>query len=351
MASYNYSGNNDFRGYLAGDATRSWALDYAGNDGGVNMDKLNKAGGVSRAYQANGSPVSALPSAASKIIQDLYRQYTGLYNNDLKASAGSASNAAASAIAALTAQPKLPKFDYAGSYARAGATAASTVNPVYQDKLNQYLEKARTALGQKNVDIARKKEDITTALQQSLEDSATGRTRTTEDTTTKIGDITANENSFQRQEGRQFDAARTALLGDVANAGLTESGIGQGKVADAVVDRNLASEDQVRTFDNSKRDANTFMTRTLADLDKSDTRETGGATRAKEGQDIDLNNFIQNSQLEEKSFRTENEAQRIGAINDATQSAYQSILAQTIQSLAGRGTKAADIALFKQVYG
>lgn len=103
MASYNYSGNNDFRGYLAGDATRSWALDYAGNDGGVNMDKLNKAGGVSRAYQANGSPVSALPSAASKIIQDLYRQYTGLYNNDLKASAGSASNAAASAIAALTA--------------------------------------------------------------------------------------------------------------------------------------------------------------------------------------------------------------------------------------------------------
>ncbi len=253
--------------------------------------------------------------------------------------------------AQLAAQPKLPKFDYAGSYANAQATAANTVNPVYQDKLNQYLSKAQAALGQKQVDVSRNKEDIQTSLTQALQDSQTNRQQTNEDVATKLGDIGANEGSYQIQEGRQFDAARTALLGDVANSGLTESGIGQGKINNATVDRNNASADQVRTFDNQKRDTNLFQTRTLADLDKSDTRAKGGADRSTQAQDIDLNNFIQNSQLDEQGFRANNEMDRVGAVNSATQSAYQNIVAQTIAALSGGGARAQDVALFKQVYG
>lgn len=350
MASYNYSGNNDFRGYIA--SNYKPLLGFVGNDGGINWSALNKAGGVDL-YNGNaiGNHASYNTEGTAKLVNKLYKEWQGAYAGDLKSSASASSAAAAAAIAALNAQPKLPKFDYAGSYARAGNTAASTVNPVYQDKLNQYLEKARAALGQKNVSVTRNKEDIQTALAQALEDSATGRVRTTEDTENKLGDITSNENSFQRQEGRQFDSARTALLGDVANAGLTESGIGQGKVQDATIDRNLASEDEVRGFDAAKRDTELFRTRTLADLDKSDVREQAGSVRAKENQDIDLNNFIQNSNLEEKAFRSSNEYERINAVNAATQSAYQKIVAQTIASLSGSGARAQDIALFKQVYG
>lgn len=262
------------------------------------------------------------------------------------------SNAAYAAIQAqIAAQPRLPSFDYASNYGRAQSVAASTVNPVYTDKLNRYLEKNAVERGQQTATRTRNKEDIATALAQALQDSADTRTRTNEDVTTKLGDITANENSFQRQEGRAFDRARTSLLGDVADAGLTESGIGQGTVQDATVDRNLASEDQVRGFTNEKRDTQVFQTRTLADLDKSEVREKGGAARRTEGEDIALRDFIENQALDERSTRADLEYQRTNEINAATGSAFQSILAQTIASLAGSGARPQDIALFKQVYG
>jgi hypothetical protein len=352
----NYSGNNDFRGYVSYLAKNdsnavnrqgySNLLGIIGNDGGINFTNF-KGLDTPFGYSVGSNGGSKLQADVTK----LYNQYMTSYKNDLKGTANSSNNAVAAAIAALNAQPKLPKFDYAGSMARAGATAASTVNPVYQDKLNQYLAKAQAALGQKTVDVTRNKEDIGTALAAALEDSATSRTRTNEDTTTQLGDVAANENSWQRQEGRQFDAARMALLGSTADAGLTESGIGQGQVASAVTDRNLASEDQTRTFNNQRRDIQTVGSRTLQDLDKSDVREKAGSQRATENQDIDLNNFIQNSSLDEQSFRASNEAERVGAINSATQSAYSQIVAQTIQALAGSGARAQDIGLFKQVYG
>lgn len=254
-------------------------------------------------------------------------------------------------MAQLAAQPKLPSFNYGASMASAQATAANTVNPVYQDKLNQYLAKAQATLGQKTTDVTRKKEDIATALAQALQDSELGRQRATEDNTNAMGDITANENSWQRQEGRQFDTARTGLLVDTANKGLTESGLGQGVVDSAVTDRNLASADQVRGFDNQKRDTETLFNRKLSDINTSDERSRGSAQRSTQDQEIDLNNFIQNANLDEQSFRANNELDRIDAINNATQSAYQQIVAQAIQALSGSGARPQDIALFKQVYG
>lgn len=352
----NYIGNNDFRGYVSYLAKNDPntvnrqgyknLLGIVGNDGGINFTNFK---GLDTPF---GYSIGA--NGGEKLKQDvnkLYKQYMDSYKADLKSTADSSNSAVAAAIAALNAQPRLPSFDYSGSMAKAGQTAVSKVNPVYQDKLNQYLAKAQADLGQKQVGVTRNKEDIATALATALEDSATGRTRTVEDQTTQLGDIGANENSWQRQEGRQFDAARMALIGDVANSGLAESGIGQQQVGNAVTDRNLASEDQTRTFNNQRRDVNTVATRTLQDLDKGDVREKAGSQRATENQDIDLNNFIQNASLDEQSFRAGNEAERVNAINSATQSAYQQIVAQTIQALTGKGARSQDIALFKQVYG
>jgi hypothetical protein len=343
MASYSYSGNNDFRGYLA--ANYKPLLAFTGNDGGVDWNKLNKAGGVDL-------PTASYDTGATaKLVSNLYSKWQNLYKTDLAGAASAADRRTEQALAALAAQPVLPKFNYAANYAKAQQQAAKAVNPVYKDKLNAYLEKANVALNQEKVQTTRNKEDISTALAQALDDSATSRTRTAEDTTTQLGDVNASENTFQTQEGRAFDQARTALLGDVSNAGLTESGIGQGQVANAVTDRNIASADQTRQFSAKRRDINTLSSRTLADLDTADVRSKGTAERKTGQEDIDLNNFIQNAGLEEKAFRAENEAGRVGAINTATGSAYDKIVANVISSLANSGTRSQDIALFKQVYG
>lgn len=251
----------------------------------------------------------------------------------------------------IAAQPVLPQFNFDANWNKAKKTAASTVNPVYQSKLNQYLKKKNTEIKQETDLRTRNKEDIATALQQAIEDIMLGRTRTEEDADRKIGDITATENSWQRQEGRQFDQAREALLENVADAGLTESGLGQGQIQNAVTDRNLASEDQVREFDNAKRDTEIFRTRTLADLDTTESRERGGAARRTEEEDIALRDFIEMKNIEERETRFNLEQERTREIMSATEAAWNNIIKQTIQSLAGSGARAQDIALFKQVYG
>jgi len=273
------------------------------------------------------------------------------YLKKAQADSASLSKQVAALLSQIEQRPRLPQFDYAANMAKARGTAASTVNPVYQDKLNRYLEKQKVSRNQETVARQRNKQDIATSLTQSIEDIALNRGRTNEDATNKITDITNTENSWQRQEGRQFDQAREALLGNVAEAGLTESGLGQGTIQNAVTDRNLASADQVREYDTAKRDTEIFRTRTLADLDSTETRERGGATRRTENEDIALRDFIEMQGVDERDTRANLEMERTSAIDNAAQSAYQKLVASTKQSLAQSGARAQDIALFEQVYG
>lgn len=278
-------------------------------------------------------------SATDKRIAELMKSIAG----------GNAALRAAQAE--LAARPRLPSFNSSAARAQADATAASTVNPVYQDKLNRYIQGKNLRVGQQTEIRTRNKQDIASALAQALEDITTGRVRTGEDAALKTGDIQAEEDTWQRQEGREFERARVALLGDLADAGLTESGIGQGAADDAVTDRNIASEAQEREYGEQKRDVELFRNRTLADLDTKEVREKGGAARRTENEEVALRQFVEEENWKEQDFRAINEAERVAAVTEASRSAYANIIAQTIASLAGSGARSQDIALFKQVYG
>lgn len=256
-----------------------------------------------------------------------------------------------SIAAERAAQPKLPFFDTSANWAKAQAAAGSVVNPVYTDKLNQYLAKKALETKQTTEQTQADKDKLDTALQQALENSQITRTQTNEDTTNKLGDIGANENSYQTQEGRQFDAARTALLGKVANSGLTESGIGQGQVNDAVIDRNNASADQVRAFNQQKRDTNLFHDRTFSDLALSDSRNQQSTTTGKAADDKHLQDYIDSYNLDETKSRSDLESARQSDLLVTTSQNAQLGANAFIQSLIGSGARAQDIALAKQIYG
>lgn len=247
--------------------------------------------------------------------------------------------------------PQLPNFNSSAARATARQEAVNAVNPVYQGYLDQYMKQKSLRVGSRTADVTEAKTGIETELSQLLEDSATRRDITTEDTATQIGDINANEGSYQTQEGRQFDRARSALLGDVADAGLSESGIGQGAIQDATTDRNLASADQTRDFTNQRRDVETFKTRTFKDLDTVNTRGQEKATTNKASQDRQLEDFILMEDAQEDQFRFKNEQERFGAINSGANDAYSKVIANEIAKLAGSGRSAADIDFFSRVYG
>lgn len=260
-----------------------------------------------------------------------------------------AANALAAAQAQAAAQPKLIK--YGGTYADAQKQVQGTVDAVYQDKLNQYLQQEQLTTTQETRKAGETQADIAGNLVNQTADNATNRKRTGEDQTTKLGDVGTSETNYQADSGTAFDQARTALLGSIANSGLTTSGIGQGKVASSTAQRNQGDMEQTQQFDANRRDINTNATRTFEDLATSDTRNTQaaatGTARSKQG----LQDYIDNANLAEQGFRTDNETSRQGALQIATNDQYQTGVRNFIASLVGSGARAQDIAATASIYG
>lgn len=248
-------------------------------------------------------------------------------------------------------QPKLPYFDTSANWAKAQSAVTGSVHDVYNDKLNSFLAKQALTQKQKTEDTNANINQLDLSLSRSLADNAETRTQTDEDVTNKLGDIGANENSFQTQEGNSFDKARTALLGTIANSGLTESGIGRGQEASAITDRNLSSADQVREFNNQRRDTNIFKERTFGDLEKSDTRNTEDTATSKAMDTKQLQDYIDTAKLTENDFRTDNETAMQNELYSATSKQAGINVNDFIASLVASGARPQDIALAKSIYG
>lgn len=257
----------------------------------------------------------------------------------------------AAIYAQIAAMPKLPTYNTADAWARASNSAASSVNPVYQDKLNNKLAEFRANVNQATVNTTRGKEDLATSLRQSVEDINLNRDRTTQDVASKIAESQYQEGRFQDTEGTEFDKANREARTATAISGLTESGLGQQALEEMQTTRNENSADQVRTFENSRQAQELFKTRTFEDLATTETRKTQLTTRQQEDLDIELGNFIENTGIQETQFRHQNESERLGAIYDATKATYGNDIRQWLGGLQGQGLRSQDIEAAYRVYG
>lgn len=261
-----------------------------------------------------------------------------------------ASNAQIAALQSqLAAQPKLPTYNVGAAWSKAQQQAESIVNPVYLDKLNQYLEGSALKRQQQQSTTALNKENIGIALNQGVEDIGTSRQRTNEDTASSIADTNATEGEYQNQAGTQFDRARTALLegfGDFGGSGLVKQ-----QETNAITDRNTEENAQSRQFEKERKSAQVLQSRTLTDLDTKETRTKTDADQKNKQEDMDLKNFIDNAGLEEKQYRTQNELDRQSAIAGQVTNQYDIGLRDFINGLVSSGARPQDIALAQQVYG
>lgn len=307
---------------------------YATNEAAAN--KYDDGGGFS------------VPNSSSSTSGAPGYDYQGAINA-ANQSAAAAAQYAQAVQAQIAAQPKI--ISYNGTYQEAQQQVQGAVDAVYADKLNQYLQQENLGKAQQTRQESEKEADIAGTLTNQTADNATTRTRTGEDQATKIGDTNLNETNYQADSGTAFDKARTALLGSVANSGLTTSGIGQGQVASSTAQRNQGDQEQTQQFNAQRRDINTSASRTFEDLATSDTRNTQaaatGTTRSKEA----LQDYIDNANLSEQGFRQDNETDRQGALLTATTDQYQQNVRNFIASLVGSGARAQDIAATAQVYG
>jgi len=249
------------------------------------------------------------------------------------------------------ARPKLPTLNTADMRAKATAKATGAVNPVYQDKLNNQLERYALQRSQQTADVTAGKTAADVDLTNLRADINTDRTRTTEDVQSAIDKSMYNEGEFQSSEGEQFDIANREARGAVADAGLTESGLGAQQVEKLQSDRNKASTAQLKDFTDERQTQELFKTRTFEDLGTKEVRNIALTDVSKANLDRQLNDFIAMQAQDERDFRLDNEAERQAALFNATNNIYDTDIQTWLAGLKGQGLRDQDIALAAQVYG
>ena len=235
LAANQYIGNPDFRGYINKVAPEF--LSYVGNDGGINMGALNKAGGVESNYKGQSLNVKGAQNA----INELYSKYLGL-------TGGSTVQQGASYYSPPTVYA--PKLDVAAMNAKARSQAENAVNPYYTKALNDYLEKAAFAKATEEEQTKTNIKNYEDTLAQTLAQNETTKTRTAQDTALNEAQIARTEDQFQTDSGQAFDAARIAEARRAAVAGITGGTAGASQ--EALQTKN-ATQEQTRKLSGTRK--------------------------------------------------------------------------------------------------
>ena len=271
--------------------------------------------------------------------------------NDAWASQAASYEARIRALQAQAAQaPRLPNFDIMANYNQAKSQATAAVTPLYNKKLNIFLEGQGIKKDTKTKETNLARENNQIALNQALQDNSTTRTRTGEDLSSALAQIGQTRNDFLVDDARQFDAERRALMEETAAGGATDTGLGQQAIGQQQDDRNTMASRQTREFKDQEAAKKQLATRTFDDLITSDKRTGEKKTQDDKAVQIDFDSYMASLANEETGFRLQNDLDMALDISRQTQSYADQGTQSWLASLASGGWRAQDIALASQVY-
>jgi hypothetical protein len=276
----------------------------------------------------------------------------GGYDPNAGNAALAAANAQLAAVRAqIAAQPKLLNFDYSGAGARARAAAESAINPYYTKRLNDFVTEQTRKRNVEQQQAQMSHEELNTGLTNALQESGINRARTGEDTALKLGQIADTSQNYQQDTGQQFEQQRTERSGQLAQSGLTTSGLGAQQMTADQTARNVQEGRQTKEFQAQTAATNLFKTRTFEDLARSDKLTTEQTAFKNKGVDFSLKNTIDALNAEEQNYRGENEYKRLNDIVGESARQYQGILGQFLADQAAHGARAQDIQATKSAFG
>lgn len=251
----------------------------------------------------------------------------------------------------INSMPRLYTYDTNSSYDRAKKAAEVNQRPLFDLKLGKFLENIGTQRNQINQEATLSREGTAMENQQTREDNATNRTRTAEDVAAALDMIARGETNFLDDNARQFDADRRAAIEANAAAGMTTSGLGQQALAEQVELNDIAGTRQLEEFDNQRSAKQLFQNRTFEDLARGDLRSDEKRILSDKRIQLDLDSALSDLAYSEFTGKQGLEAEyAANVLNDAL-SIDRQYRQEFINSLAGQGARAQDIAYAQQIYG
>lgn len=242
------------------------------------------------------------------------------------------------------------RYDTDQGLAKAKEMAGNALNPVYQQAMNNFLNRQATELSNKQAAIGLEREGLATQEARTLEDTGISRRRTAEDTGSAIAEERTQRGIAAREEGLDFDTAYRALTEGLGAGGMADSGLGRQQVEEATAKMTRMSNEEVRQSENKVAAANVMMNRTFEDLALKDTRAKEDTVAGNKKLDLDINTFIDNQNLEKTEFTFQQEKEKAQYLAQLTKNYQDQLVSQWIQSLYAQGATGQEIQLASQTY-
>lgn len=332
-------------GSKAGDSTRKWAASNDWSGGGRGF-------------------VGALGDmfAGGKAVYDIYqnaktqaRDQASLNFNQQQEDNGLMNQAEWDKLYAAINQPEykpsIPDFNPLETYESARKRAEKAINPVYEDKIQRFMNRQSELRGEARQTFDLTAEDINASLDEALQENQVSRTRTSEDVAAAIGQLNTQESQYQLDEGEEFNYARENAIQQLANSGMLTSGLGGQQMAERVRRRNIDSERTTDQFDEQREQKRLFETRTFEDLARADEQVEGRAERQTEQAEFDLESTLDEIAYNTRVQKEQFEIDRLGEILSRTESNYNTTVRSIMNDLIKSGRDTRDIDAFARIAG
>jgi len=255
--------------------------------------------------QGSNSATSVLQGGVSPQLQALQNQVAGnqsAINNDVNQTNNS-SNQISSLLQSIQSEeqanvPGTPiSLDVNALQGQANAAAQNTVNPLYTQYMNQYLQEEaanqQAAQAQNTLNLQGEQSGLANTLQtnQIGENTAAATNALTQ------GNIGVQQQNYQLQTGQAQNQKLAAIGSSIGSGNLGASGIGQQQLWQAENSRNIADAAQSGQFQYDRNSSNLSAEDTFAQLAQS-----SAYAQTAEGQQEAQTNFNLNDYLRQAAY-------------------------------------------------
>lgn len=233
--------------------------------------------------------------------------------------------------------------------AQASGKAAGTVNPLYTQYLNQYLQEEaanqQAAKSQNTLNIQGEQSSLQNTLAQNqLQENAAASTNALQQ-----GNINVQQQNYQLDSGNAQNQKLQALHQAIGQGGLGASGLGQQQVYEAENAKNTADASQLGQFQYQRDTGNLSTQDTFAQLAQSSQYATTAEGQAETQTNFNLNDYLRQAAYNDTQYQQTLEASRQEALSAATWNTEAQLIQQQIQAQTGGSGK--NFAASEQAYG
>jgi hypothetical protein len=307
-------------------ASSTAALQNAGNI---------SVGGSVNPQQPTTNPIQGSTAATTGNINNPSAQIASNQSsiNALTSNANNQSSQIASLLQQIQAEEQAnvpgvaPTLDLNALNAQAQSQAQSTVNPLYTQYMNKYLQTEaadqQAAQAQNTLNLQGEQAGLANTLAVNTQ----AQNYAGQQNAAQQGNINVEAANYQQQSGLANTAKVQALQSANGSGGLSQSGYGQGQLWQAENQRNIADAAQQGQFQYQRNTANMSTQDTFAQLAQSSLYAKTGEAEQEAQTNFNLNDYLRQAAANDQAYTQSLQTWE----QQAQTSTAQSLLAQSVQ--------------------